>query len=335
MLQSTDFMRATRRRARPLVCVATLCAALICAAGAHAQGYPTRPIRVIVTFPPGGGTDIVARMIAQKLSDTLGVQLVVDNRGGAGGTIGTDLIANAPADGYTIGVVSGSHAINPSLYRNLPYDTLRDFTPVTMLVAGPGLLVVHPSVQAKSVRELIALAKAKRGQLNYASPGSGTPPHLAAELFKLLAGVDFVHVPYKGNAQALTDLIAGQVSLSFPVIPAVLQHVSGGRLRALAVTSAQRTGIMPELPTISESGLPGYESISWYALVLPAGAPSDIVTRLYQDTAKALQMPDVREKLAAQGLDAVGSRPEQLAAALRTEIAKWAKVVKASGARVD
>ena len=335
MLQSTDFMRATRRRARPLVCVATLCAALICAAGAHAQGYPTRPIRVIVTFPPGGGTDIVARMIAQKLSDTLGVQLVVDNRGGAGGTIGTDLIAKAPADGYTIGVVSGSHAINPSLYRNLPYDTLRDFTPVTMLVAGPGLLVVHPSVQAKSVRELIALAKAKRGQLNYASPGSGTPPHLAAELFKLLAGVDFVHVPYKGNAQALTDLIAGQVSLSFPVIPAVLQHVSGGRLRALAVTSAQRTGIMPELPTISESGLPGYESISWYALVLPAGAPSDIVTRLYQDTAKALQMPDVREKLAAQGLDAVGSRPEQLAAALRTEIAKWAKVVKASGARVD
>lgn len=335
MLQSTDFMHATRRRARPLVSVATLCAALICAAGVHAQQYPTRPIRVIVTFPPGGGTDIVARMIAQKLSDTLGVQLVVDNRGGAGGTIGTELIAKAPADGYTIGVVSGSHAINPSLYRNLPYDTLRDFTPVTMLVAGPGLLVVHPSVQAKAVRELIALAKAKPRQLNYASPGSGTPPHLAAELFKLLAGVDFVHVPYKGNAQAMTDLIAGQVSLSFPVIPAVLQHVSGGRLRALAVTSAQRTGIMPELPTISESGLPGYESISWYALVLPAGAPSDIVTRLYQDTAKALQMPDVREKLAAQGLDAVGSRPEQLAAALRTEIAKWAKVVKASGARVE
>jgi tripartite-type tricarboxylate transporter receptor subunit TctC len=318
---------------RPPVCLAILlCAA---ATAVTAQEYPAKPVRIIVTFPPGGGTDIVARMLAQKLTETMGQQVVVDNRGGAGGTIGTDLIAKAAPDGYTAGVVSGSHAINPSLYRKLPYDTLRDFTPVTMLVAGPGILVVHPSVPARSVRDLVTLARAQPGQIAYASPGSGTPPHLGAELFSMLAGIRLVHVPYKGNAQAMTDLMGGQVSMSFPVIPAALQHVNAGRLRALAVTSAARTAILPDLPTVAESGLSGYESISWYALLLPAGAPAGVVARLYQETAKVLRLPDIREKLAVQGLDPVGNRPEVFALALRSEIDKWAKVVKVSGARAE
>jgi len=314
-----------------------LLACLLCAAAAPAvaQDFPNRALRMIVPFPPGGGTDIVARMLAQKLGEALGQQVIVDNRGGAGGAIGTELLARAAPDGYTAGVVSGSHAINPALQRKMPYDAVRDFTPVTMLVAGPGMLVVHPSLPVRSVRELVALARAKPGQIAYASPGSGTPPHLGAELFSMLAGVRFVHVPYKGNAPAMTDLMSGQVSLSFPVIPAALPHVQGGRLRALAVTSAKRTAILPDLPTVAESGLAGYESISWYALLLPAGAPAAAVNRIHQETVRALRMPDVREKLAVQGLDAVGNRPEEFLAQLRAEIEKWARVVKASGAKVE
>lgn len=299
------------------------------------QEYPVKTVRIVAPFPPGGGTDIIARMLAQKLSDALGVQFIVDNRGGAGGTIGTDILAKSTPDGYTIGLVSGSHAINPSLYPKLPYDTLRDFASITMVAVGPGLLVVHPSVPAKSVKELVALAKAAPQKLHYASPGSGTPPHLAAELFKTMAGVQLVHVPYKGNAQALTDLVAGHVSLSFPVVTAVLPHVTGGRLRALAVTSRARTRSMPDVPTISESGLPGYESASWYALLAPAGAPASVIARLHQETLRILQLQDVRERFLAQSLDPVGSRPEQLTATIKVEMDKWAKVVRLSGARAE
>lgn len=302
---------------------------------AQAQGYPGKPIRIVVPFPPGGGTDIVARILTQKLSESFGANFVIDNRAGAGGSIGTEMVAKAPPDGYTLGIVSGSHAINPSLYSKLPFDAVRDFAPVTMLVSGPGLLVVHPSLPVKTVKELIALAKGKPGQLNYASAGNGTPPHLAGELFKSMAGVDMVHVPYKGNTPAFVDLISGQVSLSFPTIPSALPHVQAGRLRALAVTSRKRSAVMPQLPTIAESGLPGYDTSSWFGMLAPAGTPREIVRKLQQESAKVLQLRDVREKLLSQGLEPVGSTPEEFAATIESEIAKWAKVVKASGARVE
>jgi tripartite-type tricarboxylate transporter receptor subunit TctC len=329
----------TQKRKRSVFswwCMAVIGVALTSAASVLAQEYPAKPVRVVAPFPPGGGTDILARMLAQKLSEALGVQFIVDNRGGAGGTIGTDILAKSPPDGYTIGLVSASHAINPGLYPKLPYDTLRDFASITMVAIGPGVLVIHPSVPAKTVKELISLAKrTPTTPLTYASPGSGTPPHLAAELFKTMAGVALVHVPYKGNAQALSDLMAGHVSISFPVVPAVLQHVTGGRLRALAVTSVERSRSLPDVPTISESGLAGYESSSWYALVAPAGVPASIITRLNREAVRILQLPDVREKLLTQGMDPIGSRPEQLTATIRSEMEKAAKIVRLSGARAE
>ena len=310
-------------------------AAAVFAATAQPQDYPAKPIRVVVPFPPGGGTDLMARTVVQKLGESLGATVVIDNRGGAGGTIGTEAAAKSPPDGYTLLVVSGAHAINPSLYRKLPYDTVRDFAPVTMFTSGPGLLVVHPSVPARTVKEFIALAKSRPGQLNYASAGIGTPPHLAGELFKTMAGVDMVHVPYKGNGPAYTDLVGGHVSVMFPTIPTAIPHVRAGKLRALAVTTRQRTAVAPELPTISESGVPGFDVSSWYGLLAPAGTPAAVVTRLQREIAKVLRLPEVGEKLVAQGLDLVGNTPEEFAAILKSEIAKWAKVVKASGARVD
>ena len=309
--------------------------ALLFAAAAGAQDYPARPIRVVVPFPPGGGTDLMARTVVQKLGESLGATVVVDNRGGAGGTIGTDLVAKAPPDGYTLVVVSGSHAINPSLYPKLPYDSVRDFAPVTMLTSGPGLLVVHPSVPARTVKEFIALARSRPGQLHYASAGIGTPPHLAGELFKTMTGADIVHVPYKGNGPAYTDLIGGHVSVMFPTIPTAIPHVRTGKLRALGVTTRSRTAIAPELPTLSESGVPGYDVSSWYGLLAPAGTPAAVVARLQREIAKVLRLPDISEKLTAQGLDLVGNTPEAFAGVIQSEIAKWAKVVKASGAKVD
>jgi tripartite-type tricarboxylate transporter receptor subunit TctC len=317
---------------------ATACAVLAVAGGAslaQAQAYPGKPVRIVVPFPPGGGTDIVARTLTQKLGESLGASFVIDNRAGAGGSIGTELVAKAPPDGYTLAIVSGSHAINPSLYRKLPFDAVRDFAPVTMLVSGPGLLVVHPSLPVKTVKELIALAKARPGQLIYASAGNGTPPHLAAELFKTMAGVDMVHVPYKGNTPAFVDLISGQVSLSFPTVPSALPHVQAGRLRAVALTSRKRSAVMPQLPTIDESGLPGYDTSSWFGMLAPAGTPPEIVLKLQQEMARVLQLPDIRQKLLSQGLEPVGDTPEQFAATIRSEIAKWAKVVKASGAKIE
>ena len=308
---------------------------LVCSAVANvaqAAEYPERAVRVIVTFPAGGGTDIVARMVIQKLAERVGGSFVIDNRGGAGGTIGTDLLAKAPADGYTIGVVSGSHTINPGLYKKLPFDSVRDFAPVAMLVTGPGLLVVHPSLPARNVRELIALARAQRGGLLYASAGNGTPPHLAAELFKLMTDTQIGHVPYKGNAQAMTDLIAGQTALSFPTIPSALPHVQTAKLRALGVTSAKRVSALPNIPAIAET-VAGYDGSAWYGVMAPAGTPATIVTRLHAELMAALRTPELKDKLVAQGLEPASYTPEEFSALIVSELAKWAKVVAAAGVK--
>ena len=314
---------------RLLMCVSLLWSA------AHAAEYPDRPVRVIVTFPAGGGTDIVARMIFQKVAERTSGSYVIDNRGGAGGTIGTEQAAKAPADGYTIVVVSGSHTINPSLYKKLNYDAVRDFAPVTMLVTGPGVLVVHPSLPARNVKELIALAKSRPGQLLYASPGNGTPPHLAAELFKSMGGVNIVHVPYKGNAQAMTDLIAGQESLSFPTGPSAMPHVHAKRLRALGVTTAKRAAGLPDIPTIAEAGLPGYDASSWYGVLAPAGAPPAIVMKLQSEIHTALRAPDIVDKLSAQGLEPAPNTPEEFARFIAAELVKWNKIIAAAGVKVE
>ena len=297
---------------------------------AQAADYPERPLRVIVTFPPGGGTDIVARMVLQKVSERSGIAFIIDNRGGAGGTIGTDLAAKAAPDGYTLVVISGSHTINPSLYKKLPYDSVRDFAPVGMLVTGPGLLVVHPSLPARNVRELIAIARGQPGRLLYASAGNGTPPHLAAELFKLMTQTQIGHVPYKGNAQALTDLIAGQTALSFPTIPSALPHVQTAKLRALGVTSAKRVSALPDIPSIAET-VAGYDGSAWYGVLAPAGTPAPIVARMANELQGALRAPDLKEKLIAQGLEPATHTPDEFAALIVAELAKWGRVVTAAG----
>ena len=320
------------RRGATLLAVAGLAWHAVPACAAEGA-YPERPVRVIVTFPAGGGTDIVARMVFQKVAERSGAAFVIDNRGGAGGTIGTELAAKAPPDGYTIVVVSGSHTINPSLYKKLPFDSVRDFAPVAMLVTGPGLLVVHPSLPARNVRELIALARAQPGKLLYASAGNGTPPHLAAELFKLMTNTQIGHVPYKGNAQAMTDLIAGQTALSFPTIPSALPHVQTAKLRALGVTSARRVGALPDIPAIAEAGVPGYEGSAWYGVLAPAGTPTIIVSRLTADLQGALRAPELKEKLVAQGLEPAAYSPEEFSALIIAELAKWSKVVASSGVK--
>ena len=311
-------------------------AALIAGSGVLlAQEFPAKAIRVVVPFPPGGGTDYMGRVVMQKVGESLGTTVVIDNRGGAGSSIGTEIVARSPADGYTVLIISGAHAINPSIYAKLPYDSVRDFAPVTMFASGPALLVVHPTVPAKSVKELIALARARPGQLNYASAGIGTPPHLSGELFKTMAGIDMVHVPYKGNGPAYTDLIGGQVTVMFPNVSTAMAHVRAGKLRALAVTTKNRTPSAPELPTISEAGVPGYDVSSWYGLLAPAGTPPAVVSKLQTEIAKVLRSPDVSKNLTSQGLDLVGNTPEEFSAIIRSEIVKWAKVAKASGAKAD
>ncbi len=312
-----------------LLCALALVLPVVAASAAE---YPERAVRVIVTFPAGGGTDIVARMVFQKVAERSGATFVIDNRGGAGGTIGTDLAAKAAPAGYTIVVVSGSHTINPALYKKLPFDSVRDFAPVAMLVTGPGLLVVHPSLPARNVRELITLARSQRGGLLYASAGNGTPPHLAAELFKLMTATQIAHVPYKGNAQAMTDLIAGQIALSFPTIPSALPHVQTGKLRAMGVTSAKRAGALPEIPAIAET-VTGYDGSAWYGVLAPAGTPAAIVTRLHTELMTALRTPDLKDKLVSQGLEPASYTPAEFSALIVSELAKWAKVVAAAGVK--
>jgi tripartite-type tricarboxylate transporter receptor subunit TctC len=303
---------------------------------AAAQQYPTRPIRMIIGFPPGGGTDIVGRIVGQRLSEVLGQQILPDNRGGASGQIAAELAAKAPPDGYTVMMAHiAAISILPSLIPKLPYDPQKDFAPITLVAIGPNLLVVHPSVPARSVKELVALAKARPGQLQYASPGAGTVQHLAGELFKLQAKVDMLHVPYKGSGQSIVDLIAGHVHLDFDSVPPVLPHVRSGRLRALAVTSEKRFSILPDIPTVTEGGVPGFDMSTWWGLVAPAAVSKDIIARLQAETVKVLRQPDVKEKIAFAGADTVGNTAEEFAAFIRAERVKYARIVKDANIKLD
>ena len=305
-------------------------------AASPAQGYPNKSIRLIVPFPAGGPTDVIARAVAQKLTESMGQPVVIDNRGGSGGNIGADIVAKSAPDGYTLlmGIVS-THAINASLYSKMPYDTVKDFAPITRTGAATIIMIAHPSVPAKSIKEFIALATAKPGQFSFASPGSGTPHHLAGELLKTVAGIDMAHIPYKGAAPAVIDLMGGQVPVGFVSLPAALPHVKAGKLTALGITDSKRSAIAPDITTFAESGLAGYELENWYGALAPAGTPKDIIDKLNAEIVRALQLPDVKERLHSQGFEIRTSTPEQFAAFIRTEIVKWAKIVKASGAKVD
>ena len=315
---------------------ALLLAAACAATATHADVYPSKPIRFVVAFPPGGGTDIIARSIAQKLGERLEQQIVVDNRPGAGGNIGTDIVAKSAPDGYTMLMGSaGPLAINASLFAAMPFDPVRDLAPVTLAASTPNVLVVHPSLKATTVKDLVALARAHPGEINFASSGHGTPAHLAGELFNSMAGVKLVHVPYKGASPALADLLGGQVQIMFSTMPPALPHVKEGKLRALAVTSLKRSPAMPGLPTLDEAALPGFEANTWHGVVLPAGAQSAIIARLNREIVAILHMPEVVERLSNQGAEPVGSTPEEFAAYIKSETVKWAKVVRESGAKAE
>jgi tripartite-type tricarboxylate transporter receptor subunit TctC len=309
--------------------------AVVFSATAIAQ-YPAKPVRMVVPFPAGGPTDIVGRTIGQKLNETLGQPVIVDNRAGAGGVTGTEQVAKAPPDGYTVllGSISGL-AVAMSLYPNRGYDSLRDFAPVTQAVTVTNILVVHPSLPVRNVRELLALARARPGMLNYASSGSGTVTHLAGELFKTLGHVNIVHVPFKGGAPALTALMSGEVQMSYENSLIVVPHIKAGKLRALAVTGTQRSKLMPELPTIAEGGLPGYAASGWYGFVVPATVPKDVVARLTADITRILRMPDVVERLSGQGAEPVGGTAEQFGTFIRSEIEKWTGLVKTANMKAD
>jgi tripartite-type tricarboxylate transporter receptor subunit TctC len=298
---------------------------------AAAQSYPTKPVRLIAPSSPGSGVDIVARFYAQKLGAQIKQQVVVENRAGAGANIGAEIAAKAPPDGYTLFMGTPSHTINPSLYRRLNYDIIRDFVPISQVSSGQYVVVVHPALPVKTLPQLIALAKAQPGQLNYGSAGSGNATHLAAELFRATAGVNIVHVPYKGSGPALIDLVGGQMQFMFSNLTAALPHMKSAKLRALAVTGEKRTPIVPELPTVAEAALPGYAVTSWYGLLAPVGTPQDIVARLNTETINAMRAPDMKERLAAEGADPMAGSSTAFAALLKTEIAKWTKVVKQAG----
>ena len=319
----------------PLYLVTT--ALLLAIAGpAAAQSYPVKSIRWISPWPAGGANDIFSRAIGQKIAESLGQQVLVDNRPGAAGTIGSDIAAKAPADGYTLVMGSSpTHAIAPALYPALPYDPVRDFAAVTLVGSVPNVLVLHPSVPAKTVKEFIAVAKARPGKLNFASTGNGTSQHLSAELFKFMAGLDMVHIPYKGTAPALTELVAGQVDLAFENMPALIPHIQAGRLRALAVTTTKRSAVMPELPTIAEAALPGYDASVWFGVFAPAGTPRPVIDRLHGEILKALQTQDLKSRMIAMGTEVSGMGPDDFSAYVRKEIPKWANLVKAAGVKVS
>ncbi|WP_313314953.1 tripartite tricarboxylate transporter substrate binding protein [Pulveribacter sp.] len=304
--------------------------------GAAAQDFPTKPITIVVPFSAGGTTDILARVIGQGLQKELGQSVVVDNRAGAGGNIGGALAAKAPADGYTLfmGTV-GTHAINEALYKKMPFDPVKDFAPLTRVANVPNLLVANPKQPFKTVQELIAYAKAHPGEVNFGSSGSGSSIHLSGELFKTMAKVDMVHVPYKGSAPAVTDLLGNQIGIMFDNMPSAIQHVRAGKLRPIAVTTAQRSPELPDVPTIAEAGVPGYEATSWFGMFAVAGTPKPVLDKLHAALAKVLAQPDVKKKIAEQGGEVVIETPEQFAAFIKTETAKWGKVVKESGARAD
>ena len=300
------------------------------------QAYPAKSVRMVVPFAAGAGSnDIMARLIAQKLTDALHQQFVVDNRPGASGIIGTDIVAKAPPDGYTVLMMSLTFTVNPSLFAKLPYDTVKDLTPVTMVASAPLMLVVHPSVPAKSVQEFIAYAKANPGKLNFGSGGPGTTPHLAGEMLKTMAGLQMTHIPYKGGAPALADLVGGQIQFMCENIPGTLPFAKAGKLRALAVTDLKRSPLLPELPTLDESGLKGYQIVGWNGMFVPAGTPQAIVAKLQAEVGRALALADVKERLAVMGADGVGDTPQHFAIFIRSEIPKWAKVVRDAGMKVE
>ncbi len=304
-------------------------------AAASAQVYPHKTIRMIVPFPAGGPTDIIARTVGQKLTDSMGQAVVIDNRGGSGGNIGADIVAKAAPDGYTLLMAIVSFAINPSLYSKLSFDPVKDFAPIARTGAATIIFVASPSVGAKTIKDMIALAKAKPKQYNFGSPGSGTPHHLAGELLNATAGIELTHIPYKGAAPAIADLLGGQVNTAFVSLPAALPHVKAGKLVGLGITSPGRSAVAPDLPTFAEAGLGGYALENWYGALAPAGTPKDVINKLNVEIVKALQLPEVKERLTSQGFETRTSTPDEFAVYLKTEIVKWAGIVKASGAKVD
>jgi len=315
---------------RCMVCVLTV-AGLVPAPGALAQKFPEKAVRIVVPFAAGGGTDIIARIMAQKLSDEWGRNVVVDNRPGGGTVIGSELVARSTPDGYTLLLTANPHSSNPALVAKLPYDTARDFSAVTMTAAAPLLLVVHPTLPVRTVQELIAHAKAKPNLLTYASSGNGGPQHLAGELLKYMAGVAILHVPYKGSAPALTDLLGGQVQLSFASLLTSLPHIRVGRLRALGLTSSQRLETNPEIPTVAEAGVPGFEYLTWYGVFAPGGTSGPLVAKIQQDMARVLASPDVKERLARDGVQAVGNKPDEFASFIKKEIEKATQLIRMAG----
>jgi tripartite-type tricarboxylate transporter receptor subunit TctC len=314
---------------------ALACALLPAWSASAAQTYPDKPIRLIVPQPPGGTSDILGRAFAQRLAENLHQQVIVDNRAGASGTIGTDLAAKSTPDGYTLVFIYTTHATTPAIYGKLPYDPVADFAPITILTAAPLFLVVHPKIPVTTVKELIAYAKTRPGELNFSSAGNGSGSHLAGELFNMMTGVKLTHIPYKGSGPAITELIGGQVQLMFAGIVPIDPHVKAGRVRGIAVSSAQRTASLPQVPTIAESGLPGFEVVGWYGILAPARTPAAIVDRLYRELLAILRTPEIRDRLTREGAEPVGNTPAEFTAFLKADIARWAKVIKAAGAKLD
>jgi len=319
---------------RNALLMAGAAAALIAGAEAAAQAFPVKPIRIIVPFTPGGPNDILARMIGQRYTAAWGQQTVVDNRPGGGTVIGTDIVAKAPPDGHTLLMVSTSHAANPSLMPKLPFDTLRDFVSVGQAVSSPNLLVVHPSIPVRTTRDLLNIAKARPGQITFASGGSGAATHLAGELLKIMGGVDMTHIPYKGAGPATIDLISGQVTWMFGTILPTIPHVRAGKLRALGVSGKKRAEVLPEVPTVAEH-VPGFEASSWYGVFAPVGTPAEVIAKLNQEMARALTPAEVRQRLASEGTEVVAGNPEDFMTLFRAEVAKWARVIKQSGIRLE
>jgi tripartite-type tricarboxylate transporter receptor subunit TctC len=318
-----------------------LSGALVCLSGvsiaglAHAQSWPTKPIKLIVPYPPGGGTDVIARIVQEPLAKELGQQVIIDNRGGAGGSIGSALAAQSPSDGYTVLFTLSSHTINPAIYTKLPFDTEKDFSSVVTVASLPQILVANPNFPAKTVKEVIEMAKAKPGSISYASVGNGSPGHLAGAMMATDAGVDMTHIPYRGGGPAVTDVMAGQVPLLWVSIPAAAQFVKAGKLRALAVSTVKRSAVFPDVPTMVESGFKGFEVDSWYAMFVPAKTPQAIIDRINKAAVNVLAQPEVKEKLLGQGAEAVGDTPAQLSGVVKKEIAKWKQVVKSANIKVD
>jgi tripartite-type tricarboxylate transporter receptor subunit TctC len=315
-----------------VACLACAALAVATAGAAFAQaGYPSKPVRMVVPSSAGGGTDIVARIIAPELSKRLGQQVVIDNRPGAGTMIGLEVAAKSPPDGYTLLMGLSTLAINSALYKKVPYDPVRDFAPITQAVSSASIIVVHPSVPVKTLKELIAFARARPGQLNYASAGTGTYPHMTMELFLSMAKLKMVHIPYKGTGPAMIDMVGGQVATMAATILTGMPQIRAGRLRPLGITSAVRSPIVPDIPTVAEAGLPGYESVQWYGMLAPARTPKEIVTRLHDDTTRILQQPEIKARFAGDGADPVGSTPEEFTRYIQSELTKWAKVARDAG----